>query len=390
MLEKEAMVQERRQSVKQYNKNRVFRFIAARKRVSKQEIAAELGLSLPTTTQNLNALKEEGLITENGTFESQVGRKARAISIVPGFRVAVGLDITPHHISLVLADLNGDIIDHLRKGFTISSDEASYLALRDDIETFIRKNRIRPEQILGMGISIPGIIAFDHKTIVEADTLPVPNHFCQIMQEFFSFPCRILNDASCAGVAEFWRNDYENQTIVYLLLSNTVGGAILINGAPYAGMTNRSGEFGHMTIVPGGRHCSCGKDGCAEAYCSALVLSGHTDNNLETFFRELDSGNREFEALVDRYLEDLAILINNVNLSLDCPVVLGGYMGAYLKRYLGRIRELVRERCTFVTDGLYVQPCVETKTERQPFPIFHLGDLCVIAKFITAFHEFFG
>ena len=33
---------------------------------------------------------------------------------------------------------------------------------------------------------------------------------------------------------------------------------------------------------------------------------------------------------------------------------------------------------------------IETKTERQPFPIFHLSDLCVIAKFITAFHEFFG
>lgn len=351
------MVQEHRQSVKQYNRNRVFRFIAAKKRVSKQEIAAKLGLSLPTTTQNLNSLKEEGLITENGTFDSQVGRKARAISIVPDFRVAVGLDITPHHISLVLADLNGNIIDHLRKGFTISPEETSYLALRDDIEAFIEKNHIRPEQILGMGISIPGIIAFDHMTIVEADTLPVPKHFCRIMQEYFSFPCRILNDASCAGVAEFWRNDYENQTIVYLLLSNTVGGAILFNGAPYVGMNNRSAEFGHMTIVPDGKQCYCGKYGCAEAYCSALVLSSHTDNNLEIFFRELDNGNREFETLVDKYLWNLAILINNVNLSLDCPVVLGGYMGAYLKRYLDRIRCLVRERCTFVTDGLFVQPC---------------------------------
>lgn len=351
------MAQESRQSVKQYNKNRVFRFIAARERVSKQEIAAELGLSLPTTTQNLNSLKEEGLITENGTFDSQVGRKARAISIVPDFRVAVGLDITPHHISLVLANLYGDIIDHLRKNFTISPDETSYLSLRDDVEAFIQKNQIQPEQILGMGISVPGIIAFDQKTIVEADTLPVPHHFYNIMQEYFPFPCRILNDASCAGVAEFWRNDYENQTIAYLLLSNTVGGAILFNGEPYAGMNNRSGEFGHMTIVPDGGHCACGKYGCAEVYCSALVLSRHTNGNLETFFAELDQGNKEHEALVDRYLQNLSILINNVNLSLDCPVVLGGYMGTYLKRYIHKIRKLVQERCTFVTDGLYIRPC---------------------------------
>ena len=138
------MTQENRQSVKQYNRNRVFRLIASRQRISKQEIAAELNLSLPTTTQNLNSLKEEGLISENGTFDSQIGRKARAISIVPNYRVAMGLDITPHHISLVLADLNGSIIDHVRKKFTVGANEASYIALRDNVEAFVRQNHINP------------------------------------------------------------------------------------------------------------------------------------------------------------------------------------------------------------------------------------------------------
>lgn len=108
------------QSIKQVNRNRVFRLIAARQRISKQEIAAELKLSLPTTTQNLNSLKDEGLIEENGTFSSGIGRKARAVSIVADFRVAVGLDITPHHISLVLVDLNGSMMDHVREKFEIA------------------------------------------------------------------------------------------------------------------------------------------------------------------------------------------------------------------------------------------------------------------------------
>lgn len=351
------MTQENRQSVKQYNRNRVFRLIASRQRISKQEIAAELNLSLPTTTQNLNSLKEEGLITENGTFDSQIGRRARAISIVPGFRVAMGLDITPHHISLVLADLNGEIIDHVRKKFAVAANEASYIALRDNVQNFISQNHIRQEQILGLGISVPGIVSFDRKRIVSAATLPLPENFCEIFQKYFSFPCHMFNDASCAGIAEFWRNDYENQTIAYLLLSNTVGGAVLVNGVPYAGMNNRSGEFGHITIVPEGQRCSCGKYGCAEIYCSALALSGHSGNDLETFFKELDNGNEEYKKFLDDYLKYLSILINDINMCLDCNVVLGGYMGAYLKRYIDRIRELVSERCTFDTNGGYVYPC---------------------------------
>lgn len=345
------------QSIKQVNRNRVFRLIAARQRISKQEIAAELKLSLPTTTQNLNSLKDEGLIEENGTFSSGIGRKARAVSIVADFRVAVGLDITPHHISLVLVDLNGSMMDHVREKFEIADSELCYGQLAEKVRNLIDKNKIRPEQILGMGITIPGIIAFDKKTITSAETLPVPPNFCQILQEYFDFPCLLFNDASCAGVAEFWKNDYENQTIAYLLLSNTVGGAILVNGKPFEGMGNRSAEFGHITLVPGGAKCSCGKRGCAEAYCSALCLSRKTDNDLAVFFREMNSGKEEYRKLLEEYLDYLAILLNDINMCLDCPVVLGGYMGPYLKPYIPRLSQLVVERSTFPTDGSYIKPC---------------------------------
>ncbi len=345
------------QSVKQINRNRVFRLIAARQRISKQEIAAELNLSLPTTTQNLNSLKEEGLVAENGTFSSNVGRKARALSIVPDYRVAIGLDITPHHISMVSADLNGSIIDHVREKFDLNVSDDCCNRLAEKIRGFIRKNEILEEKILGMGIAIPGIISFDRKEIISAETMPISRDFCEKLQQYFSFPCHLFNDASCAGVAEFWKKDYTDQNIAYLLLSNTVGGSILVDGKPFAGMGNRSAEFGHITIVPDGEICSCGKRGCAEAYCSALILSRFTDNNLADFFKEVNQGNEAYRKLVDQYLDNLAILVNDINMCLDIPLVLGGYMGPYLKPYLPRLQALVSERSTFPTDGSYLRAC---------------------------------
>ena len=187
--------------------------------------------------------------------------------------------------------------------------------------------------------------------------MPISRDFCEKLQQYFSFPCHLFNDASCAGVAEFWKKDYTDQNIAYLLLSNTVGGSILVDGKPFAGMGNRSAEFGHITIVPDGEICSCGKRGCAEAYCSALILSRFTDNNLADFFKEVNQGNEAYRKLVDQYLDNLAILVNDINMCLDIPLVLGGYMGPYLKPYLPRLQALVSERSTFPTDGSYLRAC---------------------------------
>lgn len=60
---------------------------------------------------------------------------------------------------------------------------------------------------------------------------------------------------------------------------------------------------------------------------------------------------------MEEYLDYLAILLNDINMCLDCPVVLGGYMGPYLKPYIPRLSQLVVERSTFPTDGSYIKPC---------------------------------
>ena len=64
----------------------------------------------------------------------------------------------------------------------------------------------------------------------------------------------------------------EETNAVYLSLSNTVGGSICFGGQQYPGDNFKSGEFGHMVIEKNGRQCYCGKQGCMDAYCSALVL----------------------------------------------------------------------------------------------------------------------
>ena len=68
--------------VKKLNKNRIFRLIYNSDKISRQEIADQLGLSLPTVNQNLKMLMEDGLIEYVGNFTSTGGRMAKQLLLI--------------------------------------------------------------------------------------------------------------------------------------------------------------------------------------------------------------------------------------------------------------------------------------------------------------------
>ena len=169
--------------------------------------------------------------------------------------------------------------------------------------------------------------------------------------------------------------------MAYLSLENGVGGAILFGGAPYLGDNRRSGEFGHMCVEPGGLPCTCGAQGCLEAYCSPRRILSSFGVSLDEFFSVLERrGPRyeEYEALWDNMLRHLAIGINNIHMALDCDVVLGGILSEFLGPYLPRLKEYTAGINYVVPDAEYVH----LSTLRR-----HTVPLGVALHFVTDFLE---
>ena len=176
------------------------------------------------------------------------------------------------------------------------------------------------------------------------------------IQSYFPWHCTFLNDANAGAFAEGIGSDLPS-SFFYLSLSNTVGGAIFHDGNLLPGDAFRCGEAGHMTLIPDGKPCYCGKTGCVDAYCSARVLSDLSGGRLEDFFLGLQQNNREYRPVWDTYLKHLAVVINNLHMILDYDIVLGGYVGSFLTPWLDTIRHLVAERNTFEDDGSFVKLC---------------------------------
>lgn len=342
--------------VKKNNRNRIYRYICKCKTVSNPDIAYALKLSLPTVMQNTKELLELGLIDEVGELQSTGGRRAKALSAVADHKLAVGLDITQNHIGMVLTNLLGEILKYERVYYPYKKGREYFLEANEKLEEFIEGSPAEKDRILGLGISFPGIVDSEKKEITNSHALDVKALPFAEADSCFDYPCYFLNDANAGAYAEGIQSE-ETEPFFYLSLSNTVGGAVYYDGHLMQGKESRCGEVGHMTVVPDGRVCYCGKSGCLDAYCSAQCLSDLTDKKPENFFFGLRQGEKKLADAWDEYTKYLSIAVNNIHMVLDCDIVLGGYVGSCLDEYIGEIRKKVSERNTFSEDGSFVKPC---------------------------------
>jgi N-acetylglucosamine repressor len=352
---------------KKYNRNQIFRYVNKYEKVSKPDIAATLGISMPTVLQNVKELIERDLICEVGAFESTGGRKARVLAPVQNARYAIGIDITQNHLGFVLTDLSGTALKHTRQYKPFASERAYYIELGELASQFLADAEIPRDRFLGFGISVPGIVTANDDKIAFSHALGIRDVPCSLFSQYIPYPCIFTNDANAALIAEMY-NAPRLTTAVYLSLSNSVGGSIIIERSSgpdgsqvddnlYLGDNWRSGEFGHMTLISGGRTCYCGKQGCVDAYCSAKNLARLTDGKLERFFKELEDGNAAFAQAWEEYLHNLAVTINNLRMAFDCQVIIGGYVGSFIEPYLPYLQEKAAMLNTFEMNALYIKPC---------------------------------
>lgn len=337
------------------NRNRVFNRILEAESISSSALGYDLQLSRPTIKQNLTELLEQGLIYESGSIGYTGGRRAKTYSVVKKGRVAIGIDITRNHITIIMLNLTGELIYEKRIRHPFSLEEAYMRYLGDLVKEAVVSQNV-DEEVLGVGIAVPGLITEDHKKIFYGEILSFTGITVDVFAQYIPYPCRLYNDADAGGYAEISQSK-ELSDAFYISLSNNVGGSILINHKVYRGEGSRSGEIGHMTIVPDGRDCYCGQKGCFETYGNAVILANMFDGDLAMFFHELETGNPKCKKIWEEYIKYLAIAVNNVRMLFDCKVILGGYVGAYLEKYLPDVKELVRERNTFEDHADYLYVC---------------------------------
>ena len=316
-------------ALKKINRSKIYQYIYRSKLTSKLQIVQDLQMGLSTVSQNLNLLENEGLIEKNGYFDSTGGRKANAIQIVSDFRISIGVGILKNMFHITAIDLYGNTICTDTIPLTYSNTAAYYQQLTDKVKDFIEKNQYLEDKILGVSIATQGITSPDNTTVIYGNIMNNTGMRLKDFSRHLPYPCHLEHDSKSAAFLELWNHPELDSAVVFLLNRN-LGGAIITNHQIHQGRSMHSGTIEHICVNPDGPLCYCGNRGCLETYCSANSLEQASGMTIKEFFPLLrEKKSPQLIQIWEDYLKHLAFAMKNLNLVIDAPIIISGYLAPY-------------------------------------------------------------
>lgn len=255
--------------------------------MTRQEIGVLAGLS-PATVSNLVAdLTSEGVIAEVGVEDSNGGRPRGLLQVNPEYGYVIGVDVGETEFLVELFDLGlGMRARHLSAtdmAVLDPTDAVTHVA--KGIRSVIAQAGVDGRAILGVGVAVPGLVEHTEHAVVHGqsvgwEAVPVES----MLRDMIDLPVLVDNGAKTLGQAEKWFGAARGtDNAVIALLGMGLGTCIISNGEVYRGATSSAGEWGHTSVVVGGRRCRCGANGCLEAYVGAAAIAAR--------YAELAGGN---------------------------------------------------------------------------------------------------
>ncbi|MFD1148518.1 ROK family transcriptional regulator [Saccharothrix hoggarensis] len=321
--------------------------------LSRHELSRLSGLSAATVSNVTGELVDDGLVVEAGSVDSDGGRPRVLLRVNPAFGHVVGVDVGETGIKVELFDLSLAQLAAFDHALSPSSPADVAALIASSVRDVVAAAGVPGSTVLGVGIGVPGTVeqvptvdgtghAVVHAPTIGWDGVPLTELITSASGD--AWPLYVENGAKTQGQAEMWFGAGRGaRHVVVALIGSGVGAAVVTDGGVYRGATSSAGEWGHTTIVYGGRPCRCGALGCLEAYVGA---EGILDRYRKARGRDLTGADEQssVDALIAaaprsktaaRVLEETAGYLgagiaNLVNLFNPERIVLGGWAGLAL------------------------------------------------------------
>lgn len=244
----------------------------------------------------------------------------------------VGLEVSPASLKAVFLNENGEIINS--NEVSVNQDENLF----HQLVRFINSLKEEVTDLRKIGIAVPGLVNYQTNQIVFSTHLPQQTNedFVSSLQTETQLDIIFENDANAAAYGEYLLGAGRgNQNIFYITLGTGVGGALIINGEVWRGVSGFAGEFGHMTLNPDGLKLEDvassaniirrTKNRFYQDSTSSLFEIGEENITIADIVREANNGDEFAQLMLERtggYVgTGVASVINLLNIE---KIIIGG------------------------------------------------------------------
>ena len=256
----------------------VMRTIRRQGGISRTEISNITGWSKAKASQEIRNLVDKGYLLEIGEGVSQGGRRPQIIRINDQLGYIIGIDIGATSLEIALADVSGKI-SHRRSEAADVRMKPEILLDRciEIIKDMVSALSGTTDQILGIGVGVPGPVNFARGVLVAPPLMPEWENF--LIRDYFkqAFPSSFVvvdNDVNIMALGEQRAGDGASiDHFIYVKIGTGIGAGIVSNGKIHRGSDGCAGDIGHICVNKQGPLCTCGNTGCLEAMAAGPAIA---------------------------------------------------------------------------------------------------------------------
>ncbi len=352
--------------LKAYNEAGILDLIRTEKALSRAELSKLTGLSPTAAGTIVSSLMEKEYIHEKGTGQSSGGRKPVLLELKPGSYYSIGLDVDVGGISYMLVDITGRIIDQGVTKLPDSEQERVISTINNCVAELVEGNSIEVSRLLGVGISVPGMVdASTHRVLLAPNLDWEDFDLSGELWKKLKLNVYIENEAMASAIYENWIGSCQQvHNFVCINIKSGIGAGIFAGGKVYRGSGGIAGEIGHIVVDENGPKCGCGNYGCLETFAATgrivekarkIVRQGVVsslnnlpnadDINFEDVVDAARMGDEAARNLFNEAARYLGIALSNIINTLDpSKIVLGKDFAEYGELVMGTLRGVVDRR----------------------------------------------
>lgn len=255
----------------------VIRALRRQGRISRSEISNITGWSKAKASQEIRSMVEKGYLVEFGEGASQGGRKPGLLKINNQLGYIVGIDIGATSLELALADVTGLILQRRSEPTDVHLRPETVLGRCTElIIEMANAQGVVFDQVLGIGVGVPGPVDFGHGVLVAPPLMPGWENFLirDFFKDIFSSAFVVVdNDVNIMALGEQRAGGAVGiDHFIFIKIGTGIGAGIISNGRIHRGADGCAGDIGHICVDKKGQLCSCGNIGCLEAMAAGPAI----------------------------------------------------------------------------------------------------------------------
>lgn len=266
------------ESVKANNRSSILKLLNEQGPTSRKDLAQALGLTPASVTQNCTDLIAAGILCEEGEVKdsTRAGRRKILVGINYNCRQVLSISIELSDTYITLSSLNGSdrTSRHLKTDITVSPHDFLHTVAQEAV-SLIQQSSIPKDRILGVGVSIPGLV--DREKGISRSAYRIwekPVDVRGILKQYLDYPILLDNNVNAFAKAELlFGSGREKDNILFMKWGPGVGSALVLHNKLYESRFAKEGELGHVTIEKDGKLCRCGRRGCLETRANIHAIA---------------------------------------------------------------------------------------------------------------------